>query len=220
MYSPPHRERSLDQIVIYLTTEALAALPLRAQPPRPRPRCPQSRSQCVLSYRERSLDQVAICCISPEAVTFRSSTTLKLTPSPQPRCLQNRSQCALSYTPRETLYQIAIYHQKPLAALLLRPTLNPCAPHKDQQQYRDSGDATADHRGPPRVHQTISTAEDHLDAEIGSLTESTARSCATPSRSPLGADTVDFSVRISRPGKRPNVDANGRYQRTPLNTKL
>ena len=109
VYAPPHRERSLDQIVIYLTTEALAALPLRAQPPRPRPRCPQSRSQCVLSYRERSLDQVAICCISPEAVTIRSSTTLKLTPSPQPRCPQNRSQCALSYTPRETLYQIAIY---------------------------------------------------------------------------------------------------------------
>ena len=109
VYSPPHRERSLDQIVIYLTTEALAALPLRAQPPRPRPRCPQSRSQCILSYRKRSLDQVAICCISPEAVTIRSSTTLKLTPSPQPRCPQNRSQCALSYTPREALYQIAIY---------------------------------------------------------------------------------------------------------------
>ena len=179
VYAPPHRERSLDQIVIYLTTEALAALPLRAQPPRPRPRCPQSRSQCILSYRKRSLDQVAICCISPEAVTIRSSTTLKLTPSPQPRCPQNRSQCALSYTPRETLYQIAIYHQKPLAALLLRPTLNPCAPHKDQQQYRDSGDATADHRGPPRVHQTISTAEDHLDAEIGSLTESTETSRQT-----------------------------------------
>ena len=60
-----------------------------------------------------------------------------------------------------------------------RPTLNTCAPHKDQQQYRDSGDATADHRGPPRVHQTISTAEDHLDAEIGSLTESTETSRQT-----------------------------------------
>ena len=89
--------------------------------------------------------------------------------------------CSLLHTAtaRETLYQIAIYHQKPLAALLLRPTLNPCAPHKDQQQYRDSGDATADHRGPPRVHQTISTAEDHLDAEIGSLTESTETSRQT-----------------------------------------
>ena len=60
-----------------------------------------------------------------------------------------------------------------------RPTLNPCVPHKDQQQYRDSGDATADHRGPPRVHQTISTAEDHLDAEIGPLTESTETSRQT-----------------------------------------
>ena len=80
-------------------------------------------------------------------------------------------------------------------------------PTRTSDDINGRGSPRCGNRIPHRKHRNLTT--DH-----------TARSCATPSRSPLGADTVDFSVRISRPGKRPNVDANGRYHRTPLNTKL
>ena len=49
----------------------------------------------------------------------------KLRPDP---FLEKAIQCALSYVPRETPYQIAIYHQKPLAALLLHSNKFPTMP--------------------------------------------------------------------------------------------
>ena len=75
-------------------------------------------------------------------------------------------------------------------------------PTRTSDDINGRGSPRCGNRIPHRKHRNLTT--DH-----------TARSCATPSRSPLGADTVDFSVRISRPGKRPNVDANRWYNRIP-----
>ena len=87
VYSPPHRERSLDQIVIYLTTEALAALPLKAQPPPPTEMPAKPEPMRSLLPRE-IFDQVAIYCIYHQRpLPF---AVLPLSSSPPP---PNRDAC-------------------------------------------------------------------------------------------------------------------------------
>lgn len=227
VYSPPHRERSLDQIVIYLTTEALAALPLRAQPPPPTemPAKPEPMHSLLPKEISRSGRNMLYITRGRYHSQFYHSQAHPLPPTAMPA--KPEPMCSLLHTARDPLSDRNISSEAPrssstapnpqsmrppqgsttIQGLRRRNSGSSGTPTRTSDDINGRGSPRCGNRIPHRKHRNLTT--DH-----------TARSCATPSRSPLGADTVDFSVRISRPGKRPNVDANGRYHRTPLNTKL
>ena len=143
-YSPPHRERSLDQIHrnIFHHRSPRGSTTQGPRPsPRPRPRCPQIRSQCVLSYRERSLDQTAICCIT----RGRFAVLPVSSPPPHPnRDARKTGANVLSPTYRERPLTISQYIIKSPSQLFYRAQINsqPCPPQITLPRYN---------RGPTRT---------------------------------------------------------------------
>ena len=231
VYAPPHRERSLDQIVIYISPQKPSRL-YHSGPSPPAPDrdarkaganafSPTERDLLIRSqyavYHQRPLPFAVLPLSSsppPPNRDARKTGANVLSPTHRDRARDPLSDRNISSeAPRSSSTAPNPQSMRPpqgsttIQGLRRRDSGSSGTPTRTSDDINGRGSPRCGNRIPHRKHRNITT--DH-----------TARSCATPSRSPLGADTVDFSVRISRPGKRPNVDANGRYHRTPLNTKL
>ena len=98
--SPTSREIPRSDRNIYLTTEALAALPLRAQPPPPTEMPAKPEPMRSLLPRE-IFDQVAICCIYHQRPLPFAVLPLSSSPPPPNRDARKTGANVLSPTHRE-----------------------------------------------------------------------------------------------------------------------